>query len=105
MLGLSTIGEDIPSLYDEGFEDLDYPVSKENAAYGKYMKEHKQEQGAIGKVEYNAFIFYWLCKFFICSKSLAMVNEFSYYILVFTSGRLMNLGTLFLSSLYECLKL
>ena len=40
-LGLPIVGEDIPTLYDEDFEDLDCLVSKENAAYGKYLKEHK----------------------------------------------------------------
>ena len=43
MLGLPIIGEDIPPLYDEGFEDPDYPVSKENIAYGKYMNKYRWE--------------------------------------------------------------
>ena len=34
-----------------------------------------------------------------------MVNEFSYYISAIISGRPMNLGTLFLSSFYEGMKL
>ena len=59
----------------------------------------------MGKAKHNAFLFYWLCKFFICSKSLAIVNEFSYYVSAIIFGRLVNLGTLFLSSLYEGLKL
>ena len=37
ILGLPIVGEDIPPLYDENFEDLSCPVSKENAAYGKYL--------------------------------------------------------------------
>ena len=41
MLGLPIIGEDILPLCDDDFEELGCPVSKENAAYGKYMKEHK----------------------------------------------------------------
>ena len=103
-LGLPIVGEDIPPLYDEDFEDLGCPVSKENAVYGKYLKEHKREHGAMSKSEHNAFLFYWLCKFFI-GKSLAMVNEFSYYVSAIISGKLMNLGALFLSSFYEGLKL
>ena len=105
MLGLPIIGENIPLLYDEDFEDLSCPISKENAAYDKYIKEHRREQGAVGKAEHNAFLFYWLCKFFICSKSLAMVNEFSYCVSVIIFGRPVNLGALFLSSLYKGLKL
>ena len=105
MLGLPIIGENIPPLYDEDLKDLGYPISKENAAYDKYIKEHRREQGAVGKVEHNAFLFYWLCKFFICSKSLAMVNEFSYYVSAIIFERSVNLGALFLSSLYEGLKL
>ena len=41
MLGLPIIGEDIPILHDEGFEDLDCPIYKELASYGKYMEEHR----------------------------------------------------------------
>ena len=37
MLGLLIIGEDIPTLYDEGFEELGCPVYKEIARYGKYI--------------------------------------------------------------------
>ena len=40
ILGLPIIGEDIRPLCNEDFEDLGYPVSKENTAYGKYIKEH-----------------------------------------------------------------
>ena len=105
MLGLPIIGEDIPPFYDKDFEDLGCLISKENATYGKYMKEHKQKQGVVGKAEHNAFLFYWLCKFYICSKSLTMVNEFSYYVSVITSGKLMNVGALFPSSFYEGLNL
>ena len=69
------------------------------------MKKHKQEQRAVEEIEHNAFLIYWLCKIFIYSKSLAMITEFSYYISTIMSGRLMNLGALFFSSLYEGLKL
>ena len=60
MLRLQIVGEDIPPLYDEDFEDLSCLVSKENAAYGKYIKKHRREQGVMGKAKHNAFLFYWL---------------------------------------------
>ena len=105
MLGLPIIGEDILSLYEERFEDLSCLVFKENSSYGKFMEEHKWEQGAISITERNVFIFFWLYKFFLCSKSLSMVNEFSYYVSAIISSRPMNLGTLFLSSFYEGMKM
>ena len=80
MLGLPIIGEDIPSLYEERFEDLGCPVSKENSSYGKFMEEHRWDHGAVSVTKHNTFIFFWLYKFFLCSKSLSMVNEFSYYV-------------------------
>ena len=59
----------------------------------------------MNKTEHNAFLFFWLCKFFLCSKSLSMVNEFSYYLSAIISSRLINFGALFLSSFYEGMKL
>ena len=41
MLSLPIMGKDISLAYDEVFEDLGCPISKENAAYGKYINEHK----------------------------------------------------------------
>ena len=49
--------------------------------------------------------FLWFCKFFICSNSLGMVKEYSYYISTIVSGRLINLRALFLSVLCKGLKL
>ena len=99
------INEDIPSLHDENFEDLSYPMYKEIASYGKYMEEPRQLQGTVSKTEHNTFVFFWLYKFFICSNFLAMVNEYSYYITAIISSRPMNLGALFISLFYEGLKL
>ena len=75
MLGLPTISEDIPTLYDDDFQHLGYPMYREISGYGKYMNEYRQEQGAVSKTGHSAFIFFWLCKFFICSKSLAMLKD------------------------------
>ena len=58
MLDLPIIGEDIPTLYDEGFEELGCPVSKENSSYSRYMEVYQHIQGAISKIEQNAFIFF-----------------------------------------------
>ena len=96
MLGLPIIGEDIPILYDESFEDLNYPMYNEIASHNKHMEKHKRLQGAISKTEHNAFIFFWFCKFFICSNFLVMVNQYSYYVAAIISGRPVNLGALFL---------
>ena len=60
MLGLLIIGNHIPTLYDEEFEDLNCPIYKEIAGYGKYMKEYKQDQGNVSKTEHNAFVIFWL---------------------------------------------
>ena len=105
MLGLPIIGEDIPTLHYEDFEDLGCLVYKEITSYSKYMEKHRRLQGAVNKTEHNAFIFFWLCKFFICSNSLATVNEYSYYMVAIISSRLINLGALFLSLFYKGLKL
>ena len=59
----------------------------------------------LSKTEHNAFLFFWLYKFFLCSKSLSMVNEFSYYVSTIISNRPMNLGALFLSLFYEGMKM
>ena len=64
MLGPPIIGKNIPTLYDEDFEELGCPVSKENYTYGKYMEIHRCSQGAMSNTEHNAFFFFWLCKFF-----------------------------------------
>ena len=58
MLGLPIIGQDIPTLYDEVFKELGYPVSKENSSYGKYMEEHQREQGVVSKTEHNIVLFF-----------------------------------------------
>ena len=101
---LLIIGEDISSLHDEEFEDLSYPIYKEIVGYGKYMKKYKREQGAISKTKHNAFVFFWLCKFFICSNSIAMVNEYFYYVTTIVFDKPINLGALFLSLFYASLK-
>ena len=105
MLRLLIIGEDILSLYEERFEDLGCPISKENASYSKFMEEHRRERDAVSIIECNAFVFFWLCKFILYSKSLSMVNEFSCYVSTIISGRPMNLGALFLSSFYKGMKM
>ena len=105
MLGLPITGEDLSSLYDEAFEELGCSVSKENSAYSRYMEIHRQIDGGVSQTEHHAFLFFWLCKFFLCSKSLSMVNEFSYFLSAIISGRQVNLGALFLSSLYAGLKM
>ena len=58
MLGLPIIGEDIPTLFDEDFEEFDSPVSKWNSTYGKYMEIHRHTQGTMSKIEHNAFLLF-----------------------------------------------
>ena len=49
MLSLPIVGEGIPTLYNEDFEELSYPVSKENSSYGKYMEIHQRTHGRVSK--------------------------------------------------------
>ena len=54
-------------------------------------------------LEHKAFLLSWLCKFFICKSSVAMVDEFSYYVSSILTHYYLNLGALYLSLLYKSL--
>ena len=56
MLGLPIIGEDIPTLYDDAFDNFSYPLYKEISSYGNYMNEYRCKSCDVSKIEHNAFV-------------------------------------------------
>ena len=57
--------------------------------------------GPISETEHKAFLLFWICRFFVCTNSAAMVAEFTVYLLAILSRNYLNIDTLFLSLLYK----
>ena len=55
----------------------------------------------MGDTEHRGFLLVWICRFFVCTSSVAVVAEFTLYVLAILSKNYLNIGTLFLSLLYK----
>ena len=55
ILGLPIMGNEIPLLYSEPFEDLNYIVSKEISSYGTFIIKYNQITSTVEKAEHNVF--------------------------------------------------
>ena len=82
ILGFPNIKEEIPSLFDQILESLDFKVTKSITSYPIFITYHNQVKGLIADVEHKAFLLFWFCKFFICTNSLGIINEFAYYVAI-----------------------
>ena len=80
--GLHVHGDEIPSLSSYFKESaLGIKFSKLTSAYPSFISTNNMEKCAVSNGEHNTFLLFWLCKYFVSTSSIAIVNEFSYYLL------------------------
>ena len=102
-LGLPTAGDDIPSLYSFPVPGLGINFSKSTSGYSNFLANNVKSRGAVTNAEHNAFLLYWFSKYFLCSSSVAAVQELQLYVALAISDGHFSWGTLFLSYLCRCL--
>lgn len=101
--GLPLRGEEPSALHTTPIEDLKIKFSKITCSYTSFQGANEKHQGPVIDGEHNVFLLLWFCKYFICSNSVAVVQEFQLVISLFVFGANICLDSLFLSLLYRSL--
>ena len=78
--GLPVKGKELPILFSLLARDLGIQYSKSIASYLAFLTVNAKSKGLVSNDEHHAFLLYWLCKYFICMNSVAIIFEYSYYV-------------------------
>ena len=101
IIRLPVEGEELPTLFKLSIGELGIQFSKSSASYLAFLAANAKKKGLVFNGEHHAFLFYWLCKYFICTNSVAIIFEYSYYVAVIVSSKPITLTPLFLTLLYR----
>lgn len=95
--GLPISRNKIPSLHHLPCNALNIQFGKITAPYSNFISGNFKVRGNVSDIKHQAFILLWLCKFFLCTNLVAVVIEYSYYVIIL--GNCLALGSLFFSVL------
>ena len=99
--GLPVDGDEVLFLHDVLGTGMGFHVNKKNNAYSIYINTFKRGSGPVGDIEHRAFLLFWICYFFVCTSSMAILAEFTPYVSAILRRSYLNINALFLSLLYK----
>ena len=99
--GLLFKGEELPALFSLSVGDLGIQFSKSEASYSVFLATNAKSKSFVSDGKHHTFMLYWLYKYFICTNSVAIVFDYSYYVAAIVSNKPLALVPLFLSLLYR----
>ena len=88
-------GKEISTLFSLFVEDLGIQFSKSSASYLAFLTDNTKNKGPISDREHHVFLFFWFCKYFIYTNSIAIVSEYSYYMETIISSKPLALALSF----------
>ena len=101
IIGLLMDGDKVPFLDNVLGIDLGFQVNKKNNAYSTFINTFNRGNSPINKIGHRAFRLFWICQFFTCTSSIAVVAEFAPYVSAILSRSYLNIGALFLLLPYK----
>ena len=85
--GLPVEGEELLTLFSLLTRDLGIQFSKSSASYLAFLVANAKNKALVSNGKHYSILLYLLCKYFICTNSMAIVYEYSYYVATIVFGR------------------